>query len=45
MNLEDGMSTDSKYSINLQSRFGGLQLIDVRRLVNAPIIKGGGHEQ
>ncbi len=37
------MSTDTKYSINLQPRFGSLELIDVQGLVDAPIIKGGGH--
>jgi len=39
------MSTDTKYSINLQPRFGPLELVDVQRLVDTPIIEGGGHEQ
>jgi hypothetical protein len=39
------MSNEAKYSINLQPRFGPLELIDVQRLVDACIIEGGGHEQ
>jgi len=39
------MSTETKYSINLQPQFGPLELVDVQGLVGAPIIKGGGHEQ
>jgi hypothetical protein len=45
LNEEDGMGNETKYSINLQPRFDPLELVDMQALVDAPIIRGGGHER